>query len=116
VNWLSNKQTGLAVYKGVGGSVIIQVRNIHLGCAQELQRVLIDAVGNVVHQTGDTGVDQHLGAVDAWEVSDITGASASRDAVQRSLDDRVGLRVDGSHTMPVDQQVPYFITVRLTRG
>ena len=76
MNWLSNKQTGLAVYKGVGGSVIIQVRDIHLGCAQELQRVLIDAVGNVVHQAHDTGVDQHLGAVDARKVCDITGTSA----------------------------------------
>lgn len=76
MNWLSNKQTGLAVYKGVGGSVIIQVRNIHLGCAQEFQRVLINTVGNVVHQARDTGVDQHLGAVDARKVCDITGTSA----------------------------------------
>ena len=58
----------LKVYAGV----IYQVIDLHISGMQELQRIFIHAVGNVVDQPGDARIDQNLGAVDAGKMGDIT--------------------------------------------
>ena len=49
-------------------------------------------------------------------MGDITDRAACGDAVQRGLDDGVGLGVDGAHTVTLDHQVPGFVTVCLPGG
>ena len=83
---------------------------------EEFQRVFVHPVGNVIDQASDPRVDQHLGAVDAWEVCDVAGAALGGDAVQGGLDDSVGLGMDGADAVAVNQQVPDLVAVGLPGG
>lgn len=83
--------------------IVLQLTHFDVGSAQELKCVFIQAVGDVVDQPGDAGIDQSLGAVEAWKVSHITGAAAGGDAVQRCLDNGVGLCMDGAHAMSINE-------------
>lgn len=67
----------------------------------------------MIDQAGDSGVDQNLGAVDAREVGDIAGTATRGDAVQRGLDDGIGLGMNSTHAMPFHQQMPNLIAMGL---
>ena len=51
------------------------LHHLNIGAAQKLQRVIIDTIRDVIHQPGNAGVDQRLGAIDTWEVCDVAGAA-----------------------------------------
>ena len=51
----------------------IILANLNLGSLQERQGIFIHPVAVSVHQPGDAGVDQRLGAVDTGEMRHIAG-------------------------------------------
>ena len=77
--------------------------DLDVGSFKKIKCIFIDPVGDIVYQPVHAGVNQYLGAVDAWKVGNITGAATGRDAVQRCLDDGVGLSMDRTYAVLLDQ-------------
>ena len=47
---------------------VIQLLNLNIGSLEKIESIRVDAVGNVIHQAGNSGVDQGLGAIDAGKM------------------------------------------------
>src|SRR4030066_2410849 len=75
----------------------LYAHQLHLRQAQELERVLVDAVFLVIDDTHHTCIDQHLGTLDAWEMGDIASGALGAHPMQGCLDDGIGFRMDGAH-------------------
>src|SRR4030042_6009665 len=84
---------------------------LHLCQAQELERVLVDAVFLVIDDTYHTCIDQHLGALDTGEMGDIASGAFGAHPMQGSLDDGIGFRMDGAHAGSIHDQMAGFITM-----
>ena len=82
---------------------------------QETEGILVRAVRVPVDDARDAGVDQHLRAVDARQVRDVTRGAPGRDAVQGGLDDGVRLRVDRPHAVAVHHEMACLVAVFLSR-
>lgn len=80
---------------------------------QEIQRILINPVWDIINEPNYAGVYQRFGAVDAWEMGDITGAVFNGDPMQRCLDDGVGFSMYGANAMTIYKQVSNLITMGL---
>ena len=77
--------------------------NLHFCLTQKFQRVVIDAIGNIIDQAGNPGVDEGFSASNARKVGDVTSGAAGGYSVQCCLNDSVGLRMDCAHAMAFDQ-------------
>ena len=84
-------------------------------CTQEIDGVFVGTIGNAIYDPGNAGVDQCLRALEAGQVSDITGRTFCRDSMQRRLDNGIRLGMDGADAMPIHKQVPGLVTVGLSR-
>jgi len=90
--------------------------NFDIGRLQEVHGILIHAIGHTVDQSDDSGIDQHLGAVDTGQMRDVTGGALRRDTMQGSLDDGICLGMDGADTVSFHHQMACLVAVRLTAG
>jgi hypothetical protein len=84
-------------------------------CIDEIHGIFIDAVGDAVNDPGYTGIDQNFGAINTGEVGDITSGAARGYSMQGGLDDRICFCVDGANAVPINDQMPDFVTMLLTR-
>jgi hypothetical protein len=100
-----------------GGDLLTRhAEQLDLGSVQEVERIGVDAVVVVVDDAHDAGVDQHLGALQAGEVGDVAVGALGGDAVQRRLDDGIGLSMDGTHAVTIDHKVTNFLAVGQAGG
>ena len=95
----------------IGQNFFLNKFNVSGG--DEIHAILIYAVGNTVHNAGNAGVDQNLGAINAREVGDVTSGAASGNTVQGGLDDGICLGVDSTNAVPIYEQVTGFIAMGL---
>ena len=61
------------------GSVMrvkMMLHDLYISGAEKFQRVFINAVGDVINEAGDAGVDERFRAVDAREMGHVAGAAA----------------------------------------
>jgi len=84
-------------------------RALDVGCAQEILRVFVDTVADMVDQSSDSGIDQFFGAVDAWKMSHVVVAASSGNSVQSCLDNGAGFSMIVAYVMTFDQHMADFI-------
>lgn len=87
--------------------------HFNLSSLEEVHSIFVQTVGGAVHDAGNAGVDQDLGAIDARQVSDVAGCAFCRYAVQSRLNDGVRFRVDRADAVTIDHEVTDLITVIL---
>jgi len=90
------------------------LRDLNIRGLQEIDGVLVSAIGNTKDDAGNASVDQCLCAMDAGQVRDITGRAFGRDSMQSGLDDGIRLGMDGTNAMSIHHQVSNFIAVILS--
>lgn len=78
--------------------------HFNLSSLEEVHSIFVKAVGGAVHDAGNAGVDQDLGAIDARQVSDVAGCAFCRYAVQSRLNDGVRFRVDRADAVTIDHR------------
>ena len=83
---------------------------------EKIHRVFVCAIGGAVNDARDASIDQHLRAVDARQMGDITGGAFGGDSMQRSLDDGICFRVDRTDAVSIHHEVPDLVAVILSSG
>ena len=78
--------------------VEFSLHHFNIRCFKKIHRVFVCTVGGAVNDARDAGIDQHLGAVDTRQMSNVTHGAFGGDPMQRSLNDSVCLRVNCADT------------------
>src|SRR4030067_567453 len=71
----------------------VYLHQLHVCQAEEVEGVLVNAVLLVIDDAHHTRVDQHLGALDAWEVGHIAGGPFGTHPMQGSLNNGIRFRL-----------------------
>lgn len=87
--------------------------HFNLSSLEEVHSIFVQTVGGAVHDAGNAGVDQDLGAIDARQVSDVAGCAFCRYTVQCGLDDGIRFRVNRADAVTIDHEVTDLVAMVL---
>ncbi len=102
--------------RGGGLSFKLHLHQFNICRLQKVHCVFVGAVGAVINDARNAGIDQHLGAIDARQVSDVAHCAFGGNAVQCGLNDGVRLGVDRADAMTIHHEMPDLVAMLLPGG